>query len=60
MGKEKVEQAEGVGEGRSHKVALGARIVAPLSVLFLVPVVRKLREQRRHHKHRRHFPLVGH
>lgn len=56
MGKEK---EEAVVEKKTHRLALGGRIVAALSVLFLVPVIRKLREQRQH-KHRRHFPIFGH
>jgi hypothetical protein len=59
MGKEKEEHTEGVPEGKAHKVALGAQLAAVLSILFLVPVVRKLRAQRQH-KHRRHFPILGH
>jgi hypothetical protein len=56
MGEEKKE----VVEKHAHKVAFGARIVAVLSILFLVPVIRKLRMQVQHGKHRRHFPIFGH
>jgi len=41
------------------KIGIVRRIVAALSILFLVPAVRKLRE-RRHAKPRRHFPIFGH
>jgi hypothetical protein len=41
------------------KIGIGRRVVALLSILFLVPAIRKLREQR-HQKPRRHFPLFGH
>ena len=75
------EQTEGVREKKLHKVALGGKLFAAFSVLFLVPVIRRMRERRRqraaleilllvpvvrrmraqrHHKHRRHFPIVGH
>jgi hypothetical protein len=56
MGEDKKE----VVEKHTHKLALGGRIVAVLSILFLVPVIRKLRMQVRHQKHRRHFPIFGH
>ena len=58
MGEEKT---EGVLEKNAHKVALGGQIVAVLSILFLVPVIRRLREQRaQKQNHRFHIPLVGH
>jgi hypothetical protein len=56
MGKEK---EEGVVERKAHRFAIGGEIVAALSILFLVPVIRKLRAQQ-HHKQRRHFPILGH
>ena len=56
MGKEK---EEGAVEKRTHRCALGSRVAAALSILFLVPVIRKLRAQQ-HRKHRRHFPILGH
>jgi hypothetical protein len=56
MGKEK---DEGAVEKKARRCAVGSQIVAVLSVLFLVPVIRKFRAQR-HQKHRRHFPIFGH
>ena len=56
MGEEK---QEGVLEHNAHKFALGGQAVALGSLLFLVPVFRKLRAQR-HEKPRRHFPSFGH
>ncbi len=58
MGEEKT---EGVLEKNAHKFALGGQAVAVLSILFLVPVVRRLREQQhKRQKHHRHFPILGH
>jgi hypothetical protein len=57
MGEEKKEK---VVEKRMHRAAIGGRIVAALSILFLVPVIRKLRMRMQHGKHRRHFPIFGH
>lgn len=65
MGEEK---AEGVFERNRHRFALGGQAAALLSVLFLVPAIRKLRTQPRHlhrahrrHGHgKRHFPILGH
>ncbi len=71
MGEEK---KEGVLEKNAHKFALGGQLVAVLSILFLVPVVRKLRGQQEHkrdklhaiqkirrpRKARRHFAILGH
>jgi hypothetical protein len=55
------ETEEGVVEKTTHRFAFGGRIAAVLSILFLVPVIRKLRAQQQHHrKHRRHFPIPGH
>ncbi|HET7568144.1 MAG TPA: hypothetical protein VFJ91_09155 [Gaiellaceae bacterium] len=53
------EKPEGALEKNAHRFALGGQLVAVLSILFLVPVIRRLREQRRP-KHRRHFPIPGH
>ena len=53
------EKPQGVLEKNAHRFALGGQLVAVLSVLLLVPAIRKLREQR-HPKHRRHFPILGH
>ena len=43
-----------------HRFTLGGRAVAAVSILLLVPFVRRLRAQRqeRHHHHRRF--LLGH
>ena len=41
------------------KVGIVKRIVPLLSILFLVPMIRKLRE-RRQQKPRRHLPIFGH
>jgi hypothetical protein len=55
------EEKEGVLEQNAHKVALGGQVVAVLSILALVPVIRRLREARvRKQQKRRHFPLFGH
>jgi|GEM_PF-4169675 hypothetical protein len=56
MGEDKT---DGMLEKNAHKVALGGQALAVLGILFLVPVIRKLREERRP-AHRRHFPLLGH
>jgi hypothetical protein len=56
MGEEKT---EGVVEKNRHMCARGGGFAALLSLLFLVPVVRKVRMQQ-HHKTRRHFPILGH
>jgi hypothetical protein len=55
------EEKDGVLEQNAHRVALGGQAVAVLSILALVPVIRRLREARieKHRKHR-HFPLLGH
>jgi hypothetical protein len=55
------EKTDGVLEHNAHKAALGGQLVAILSLLALVPVLRRLREKRvEKQKHHRHFPLVGH
>ena len=58
MGEEK---QDGVLEQNAHKVALGGQLVAILSLLALVPVLRRLREKRneKQQKHHRRF-LLGH
>ena len=56
MGEEK---SEGAPEKNAHKLALGARVVAAVSVLLLVPVVRRLRAQRHERRHHRRL-LFGH
>jgi hypothetical protein len=40
------ETTEGVLQHNAHKVAVGGPVVAVLSILALVPVVRRLRERR--------------
>ncbi|HZD86859.1 MAG TPA: hypothetical protein VE088_02510 [Gaiellaceae bacterium] len=57
MGEDK---PEGVFERNRHKFALGGQAVAVGSLLLLVPVVRRLREQRQARHHHRRFPLLGH
>ena len=42
-----------------HDTHMFGRIVAVLSILFLVPVIRKVRA-RRHEPPRKHFPIFGH
>jgi hypothetical protein len=55
------EKTQGPVEKKGHAVALGGRVVAVLSIVFLVPVIRRMREQRElKRKPRRHFPLFGH
>jgi len=56
MGEEKT---EGVSEEKTRRFALGGRAVAALSILLVVPAIRRLRAQQ-HQKHRRHFPIFGH
>jgi len=36
------------------------RVVAVLSILFLVPVIRKFRAQQHKAPPRKHFPIFGH
>jgi len=55
MGEEKKDCA---AECETH---MFGRIAAVLSILFLVPVIRRFRAQRQQHKaSRRHFPIFGH
>jgi hypothetical protein len=56
MGEEKTEV---VVEKNRHTFVRGGGFAALLSLLFLVPVLRKFRAQQ-HHKARRHFPILGH
>jgi hypothetical protein len=53
------EKKEGALEN-GHRFTLGGRVVAAVSILLLVPFVRRLRAQRheRHHHHRRF--VLGH
>jgi hypothetical protein len=53
------ERPEGMLERNAHRFALGGQAFAVVSLLLLVPVVRRLREQR-HVRHHKHFPLPGH
>ncbi|HUJ56011.1 MAG TPA: hypothetical protein VLW49_08505 [Gaiellaceae bacterium] len=53
------EMPEGILERNAHKFALGGQAFAVVSLLLLVPVVRRLREQR-HARQHKHFPLLGH
>lgn len=53
------EKSEGVLERNVHKFALGGRAVAVLSLLFLVPVLRRRREQHHGRRHGR-FAIPGH
>jgi hypothetical protein len=50
------EKREGILERNAHRVALGGQVAAVLSIIFLVPVIRRLRGQRRR---RLHLPLFG-
>jgi hypothetical protein len=56
MGEDK---PEGVFERNAHKFALGGQAFAVVSLLLLVPIVRRIREHRHPQQHR-HFPLLGH
>jgi hypothetical protein len=55
------EETEGVVEEKHghRKVVFGGEAVAVLSLLLLVPAVRRMREHRQQ-KHRRHFIVFGH
>ena len=53
------EKAEGVLEKNAHKFALGGQAVAAISILLLVPLVRRLRAQRHEQRHHRRF-VFGH
>ena len=57
MGEDK---PEGVFERNAHKFALGGQAFAVMSLLLLVPVVRRLRERQHARQHRGRFPLLGH
>ncbi len=52
------EETEGLSDRKKHACALGGQVVGLLSLLFLVPAIRKYRAQ--HHKQHRHFPILGH
>jgi hypothetical protein len=54
------EKSDGVLERNAHKFALGGQAVAAISILLLVPFVRRLREQRREQRQHRRFPILGH
>jgi len=41
------EKTEGMLEKNAHKIAVGGQVVAALSLLALVPVIRRMRERRR-------------
>ena len=53
------ERPEGVFERNAHRFALGGQAVAAVSILFLVPFVRRLRAQRHERHHHRRF-VLGH
>jgi hypothetical protein len=54
------EKSEGVLGRRAHKFALGGKAAGVLSIILLVPFVRRLRAQRQEQRHHRRFPLLGH
>jgi hypothetical protein len=54
------EKSKGV-EGNAHKLVLGGRAVAAVSLLLLVPFVRHMRERHRERQHHhRRFLIFGH
>ena len=53
------DKAESVLKRKAHRFALGGQAVAVLSVLFLVPFLRRRREQRHGRWHGR-FAMHGH
>ena len=53
------DKQEGVLEKNAHKFALGGQAVAAVSILLLVPFVRRLRAQRHERHHHRRF-VLGH
>jgi hypothetical protein len=53
------EKPEGVLERKAHRFALGGRAVAVLSLLLLVPYLRRRRE-RHHGRWHGRFPVPGH
>ncbi len=53
------DKPEGVLEKNAHRFALGGQALGALSILLLVPFVRRLRAQRHERRHRRHL-LLGH
>lgn len=55
MGEEK---PQGFVQRNLHKCVLCGQAAAVLSVLLLVPVIRKRRAQK--HEHKRAFPIFGH
>ena len=54
MGEEKKDRT---AECETHRFG---RFVAVLSILFLVPVIRKVRAQQHKASPRKHFPIFGH
>jgi hypothetical protein len=49
----------GMDEEKTKRAcAMCGKVTAALSVLLLVPVIRRLRAKQQHHKRR--FPLLGH
>jgi hypothetical protein len=53
------EKPEGVLEGNAHRFALGGRAIAVLSLLFLVPFLRRRREEPKGRRHGR-LAIFGH
>ena len=54
------EKSEGALEKNAHKFALGGQAVAAISILLLVPFVRRMREQRRERRQHHRFLIFGH
>jgi len=54
-------KAPGMHEEKpQHKHGLHKRALALLSVLLLIPMIRKRRAAKHEHDHKRRFPLPGH
>ena len=53
------EKSKGAREDHARTVALGGRVVAAVSILLLVPLVRRLKAQRAERHHHRRL-LFGH
>jgi hypothetical protein len=54
------EKSKGKVERHAHKLVLGGRAVAAVSILLLVPLVRHLRERHQERQHHHRFLIFGH
>lgn len=53
------EKSKDFRERNAHKFALGGRALTVLSIVFLVPFLRRRREQSKERRHSR-FAILGH